>query len=86
MDMKTPEEKLDLLQQSLVEQAWEIQDSMDDVSMRILDMRREVQLALIQIKERMTIYLAVILFAIVADPRQGSGVRAQTAIILCCPD
>ena len=65
MEMKTPEEKLELLQQSLVEHRWEIQDSMDDIDMHTLDLKREVQLALIQIKEKMTIYLAVILFAMV---------------------
>jgi hypothetical protein len=48
-----------------VERGWEVEDSVDDISMRILDFRREVQLALIQIKEKMTIYLAVILFAMV---------------------
>lgn len=63
MEMKTPEEKIELLQKSLVQQGWEIQNSVDNVSMNILDLRREVQLALIQIKEKMTIYLAVILFA-----------------------
>lgn len=63
--MKTQEEKLKLLQQSLVKQGWELQDSVDDVRLRILDLRREVQLAFIQIKEKMTIYLAVILFAMV---------------------
>ncbi|MGD0229015.1 MAG: hypothetical protein ABSC19_01495 [Syntrophorhabdales bacterium] len=65
MEMKTQEEKLKLLQQSLVKQGWELQDSVDDVRLRILDLRREVQLAFIQIKEKMTIYLAVILFAMV---------------------
>jgi hypothetical protein len=65
MEMKPSEENTGLLHQSLVEQGWEIQDSVDDVAMRIMDMRREVQLALIQIKEKMTIYLAVILFAVV---------------------
>ncbi len=65
MEMKTLEEKLAQLQQSLAEQGWEIQDSMNDVSMRVMALRREVQLALIQIKERMTIYRAVILFAMV---------------------
>ncbi len=33
--------------------------------MRIMDTRREIQLALIQIKEKMAIYLAVILFVMV---------------------
>ncbi len=65
MDAKSPEEKIELLQKSLVEHGWELQDSTDDVSMRILDLRRVVQLALIQIKEKMTIYLAIILFAMV---------------------
>ncbi len=63
MEMRTAEEKIELLQKYLVEQGWEIQGSMDNVSMRILDLRRDVQLALVQIKEKMTIYLAVILFA-----------------------
>ena len=65
MEMKTLDEKIDLLQKSLTEQRWETQDSMKDAGMRILDLRREVQLALIQIKEKMTIYLAVILLAMV---------------------
>jgi hypothetical protein len=65
MEMKTPEEKIDLLHQSLVERGWELQDSVDDTSLRILDLKREIGLALIQIKEKMTIYLAVILFAMV---------------------
>jgi hypothetical protein len=65
MEMKTPEEKIVLLQQSLVELGWEIHGSTDDISMRITDLKREVQLALIQIKEKMAIYLAVILFAMV---------------------
>ena len=38
---------------------------MDDIGTRIIDLRREIQLALIQIKEKMAIYLAVILFAMV---------------------
>jgi DNA polymerase III delta prime subunit len=63
--MKTPEEKIEPLHQFLVEQGWELQDSVDDVAMRIMDMRREIQLAFIRIKEKMTIYLAVILFAMV---------------------
>jgi hypothetical protein len=49
MEMKTSEEKIDLLQKSLVEQGWEIQDSVDDVGMRIMHLRRDIQLALIQI-------------------------------------
>ena len=63
--MKTPEEKLELLQKTLVEQGWELQDSVDNIGVRIADLRREIGLALIQIKEKTTIYLAVILFAIV---------------------
>jgi len=63
--MKTLEEKIELLQKSLIEERWETQDSMEDAGMRILGLRREIQLALIQIKEKMTIYLAVILFAVV---------------------
>ena len=65
MDMKALEEKIELLQKCLMEQRWEIQDSMDDVSMGIMHLRRETQLALIRIKEKMTIYLAVILFVVV---------------------
>jgi len=65
MDMKTSGERIELLQKSLVERGWEIQGSMDDLSTRIMDLRREIQLALIQIKEKMTIYLAVILLALV---------------------
>ena len=65
MEVKTPEEKLDLLQRTLAEQGCEVQDSMDDVSMRMTDLRREIGLALIQIKGKMTIYLAIILFAMV---------------------
>lgn len=65
MEMKTTEEKIELLQKPLVEQGWEFRDSMDDIDMNILDLRREIQLAVTQIKEKMTIYLAVILFAMV---------------------
>ena len=65
MEMKTLEEKIELLQKSFVERGWEIHDSTDDIAMRIMDTRREIQLALIQIKEKMAIYLAVILFAMV---------------------
>jgi hypothetical protein len=65
MEMKTIEEKIEFLQKSFVERGWEIHDSADDIAMRITDMRREIQLALIQIKEKMTVYLAVILFAMV---------------------
>jgi hypothetical protein len=53
------------LQKSFVERGWDIQDSVDEVGTRIIDLRREIQLALIQIKEKMTMYLAIILFAIV---------------------
>ncbi len=62
MEMKTPEEKIELLQKSLVEHRCELQDSVDDISTGIMDLRREVQLALIRIKEKMGAYLAVILF------------------------
>jgi hypothetical protein len=65
MEMKTPEEKIELLKKSLAEQRWELQDSVDDIGAHIIDLRREIQLALIQIKEKMTIYLAVILLAMV---------------------
>ena len=65
MEMKTLEEKLELLQKSLVERGWEIQDSVDDVGVRITDLRREIRLALIQIKEKMGIYLVIILFVVV---------------------
>ncbi len=65
MGMKTLEEKIELLQKSLIEERWETQDSMEDAGMRIMDLRREMQLALIQIKEKMTIYLAVILLVMV---------------------
>lgn len=65
MEVRTAEEKVELLQKFLVEQRWELQDSLDDLDTRITDLKREVQLALIQIKEKMTIYLAVILFAMV---------------------
>jgi hypothetical protein len=63
MEMKAPEEKIELLQKTLVEQGWELQDYVDSIETHILDLRREVQLALIQIKEKMMIYLAIILFA-----------------------
>jgi len=63
--MKTTEEKLDLLQKSLVERGWEIQSSVDEIGARITDLRREIGLALIRIKGKMTIYLAIILFAMV---------------------
>ena len=65
MEMKTPEEKIELLKKSLAEQGWELQDSVDDIGVRIMGLSREVQLALIQIREKMTIYLAVMLFAVV---------------------
>jgi len=65
MEMKTPEEKLELLQKTLVEQGWELQDSVDNIGVRIADLRREIGLAQIHIKEKITIYLAVILFALV---------------------
>ena len=65
MDMKTPEEKLDLLQKSLVEQGWELQGSVADIGAGITDLKREIGLAFIQIKAKMTIYLAIILFAMV---------------------
>ena len=65
MEMKTPEEKIELLHQFLVEQGWELQDSVDDIGVRVTNLKREIGLALIQIKEKMTIYLAVILFVMV---------------------
>lgn len=65
MEMKAPEEKIELLQKSLVEHRWEIGNSLDDVCTRIIDLRRDIQLALIQIKGKMTIYLAIILFVMV---------------------
>ncbi len=65
MEMKPSEGKIEQLPQSVVEQRWELQDSVDDVAMRIMDLRRETQLALIQIKEKMAIYLAIILFAMI---------------------
>ncbi len=65
MDMKTCEEKIELLQKSLVEGGWETQDSVETLGTRVIDLRRDIQLALIQIKERMAIYLAVILLTMV---------------------
>ena len=65
MDMKTCEEKIELLQKSVVEHGWETQDSVDALGTRVIDLKRDIQLALIQIREKMTIYLAVILFAMV---------------------
>ncbi len=65
MDMKTCEEKIELLRKSLVERGWETQDSVDALDARIIDLRKDIQLVLIQIKEKMAIYLAVILFAMV---------------------
>ncbi len=65
MKMKTPEENIDLLQKAFVEQGWALQDSVDDIRVRITDLKRETGLALIQIKEKMAIYLAVILFVII---------------------
>ncbi len=63
--MKTCEEKIELLRKSLVERGWETQDSVDALDARIIDLRKDIQLVLIQIKEKMAIYLAVILFAMV---------------------
>ncbi len=77
MDAKSPEEKIELPQKSLVEHGWELQDSVDDVSTRIMYLRLEVQLALIQIKEKMTIYLAVILFAIILFAKALASVLQQ---------
>ena len=65
MEMKTCEKKIVLLQKSLVERGWETQDSVNALGTRVIDLRRDIQLALIQIKERMAIYLAVVLFAMV---------------------
>ncbi len=77
MDAKSPEEKIELPQKFLVEHGWELQDSVDDVSTRIMYLRLEVQLALIQIKEKMTIYLAVILFAIILFAKALASVLQQ---------
>jgi len=38
MEMKTPEEKLDLFQKTLVERGWELQDSVDDIGVRITNL------------------------------------------------
>jgi hypothetical protein len=65
MKMKTPEENIDLLQKAFVEQGWALQNSVDDIRVRITDLKRETGLALIQIKEKMAIYLAVILFIVI---------------------
>ncbi len=40
MDVRVSEEKIDPLQQPLVEQGWKLQDSVDDIGVRITDLRR----------------------------------------------
>ncbi len=55
MDVKTSEDKVDLLQKSLVEQRWELQDSIADIGSRMTDLRLEIQLAHLRIKEKMAI-------------------------------
>jgi hypothetical protein len=62
---ESPGEKVDLLQRTLVEQGWELQDSLGGIGVRITDLKRDIQLPLIQIKEKMAIYLAVILFVMI---------------------
>ena len=65
MDVKTSEDKVDLLQKSLVEQRWELQDFISDISNRMTDLRLEIQLTHLRIKEKMAIYFAVTLFVMV---------------------
>ena len=48
-----------------MEQGWELQDSLGGIGVRITDLKRDIQLPLIQIKEKMAIYLAVILFVMI---------------------
>lgn len=65
MDVKASDDKVDLLQKSLVEQRWELQDSIADIGSRITDFRLEIQLAQLRIKEKMAIYFAIMLFVMV---------------------
>lgn len=65
MDVKTSEEKVDLLQKSLVEQRWELQGSITEIGSRMTDFKLEIQLAHLRIKQKMAIYFAVTLFVMV---------------------
>jgi hypothetical protein len=60
--MKTSEDKVDLLQKSFVEQRWELQDSIAEIGSRMTDLRLEIQLTHLRIKEKMAIYFVVTLF------------------------
>ncbi len=57
--------KVELLQQVLVEHRWESPDSTNDINRSIIDLRREIQLGFMEIKGKMTIYLVIILLAMV---------------------
>ncbi|OPY69238.1 MAG: hypothetical protein A4E57_01326 [Syntrophorhabdaceae bacterium PtaU1.Bin034] len=59
----------ELLQQVLVEHRWEFQDSTKDINTSIIELRREVQLALMEIKGKMTIYLVIFPLAMVVLAR-----------------
>ena len=63
--MKISEDKLDLLQKSFVEQRWELQDSIAEIGGRMTDLRLEIQLAHLGIKEKMAICFAITLFVMV---------------------
>ena len=82
MEMKTPEEKIELLQKSLVERGWELQDSVDDVGMRITGLEagdstgaHPDQGENDDLPGRYPLRHG--------HPRQGPGVRAATAITRC---
>jgi hypothetical protein len=60
--------KVAMLQQVLVEHRWESQDS-TNINRSIIDLRREIQLGILEIKRMMTIYLIIILLAMVVLAR-----------------
>jgi hypothetical protein len=65
VDMK----KVEMLQQVLVEHRWESPDSTNDINRSIIDLRREIQLGIMEIKGKMTIYLIIILLVMVVLAR-----------------
>jgi hypothetical protein len=64
VDMK----KVAMLQQVLVEHRWESQDS-TDINRSIMDLRRKIEMGILEIKGMMTIYLIIILLAMIVFAR-----------------
>ncbi len=60
--------KVEMLQQVLVEHRWESQDS-TNIKRSIMDLRRKIEMGLLEIKGMMTIYLIIILLALVVLTR-----------------